>query len=50
MKEMTGEWVEKAESDYDQANLSMYAAEVPIRDGVCFHCQQCAEKYLMIKP
>jgi HEPN domain-containing protein len=46
MKEITEEWVVKAESNYDQANLAMYAAEVPLRDGVCFHCQQCAEKYL----
>ena len=24
----------------------MYAGETPIPDTVCFHCQQCAEKYL----
>ena len=46
MKEITEEWVIKAESDYDQANLAMYAVEAPLCDGVCFHCQQCAEKYL----
>jgi HEPN domain-containing protein len=46
MKETTEEWVIKAESDYDQANLAMYAVEIPLRDGVCFHSQQCAEKYL----
>ena len=46
MNEVTEEWVIKAESDYDQANLAMYAVEVPLRDGVCFHSQQCAEKYL----
>jgi HEPN domain-containing protein len=45
MNEVTEEWVIKAESDFDQANLAMYAVEVPIRDGVCYHCQQCAEKY-----
>ncbi len=45
MNEVTEEWVVKAESDFDQANLAMYAAETPLGDGVCFHCQQCAEKY-----
>ena len=24
----------------------MHAGEAPIPDYVCFHCQQCAEKYL----
>lgn len=46
MNEVTEEWVIKAESDYDQANLAMYAVEAPLRDGICFHSQQCAEKYL----
>ena len=44
MNEVTAEWVVKAESDFDQANLAMYAAEVPIRDGVCYHCQQCTDE------
>ena len=46
MNELTDEWVAKAESDYDQAQLAMYAVEIPLTDGVCFHSQQCAEKYL----
>lgn len=45
MNEVAEEWVIKAESDFDQANLAMYAAEAPLGDGVCFHSQQCAEKY-----
>jgi HEPN domain-containing protein len=23
-------------------------SDVPVHDGVCFHCQQCAEKYLKV--
>jgi len=46
MKEITKEWVSKAEGDFTSADLLMYAGEVPIPDTVCFHCQQCAEKYL----
>src|SRR5271166_5271914 len=45
MKETTKEWVRKAEDDYRVATqLSRNA--VPTYDAVCFHCQQCAEKYL----
>lgn len=46
MREITKEWVEKAESDYDMAYLALYGGESPITDGACFHSQQCAEKYL----
>ena len=45
MNEVAEEWIVKAESDFDQANLAMYATEIPLGDGVCFHCQPCAEKY-----
>jgi HEPN domain-containing protein len=37
--------VRKAEQDYAFAELGS-RSEVPLHDGVCFHCQQCAEKYL----
>jgi HEPN domain-containing protein len=45
MKKTTREWVKKAEEDFV---LAKYArrSKVPVHDGVCFHCQQCAEKYL----
>ncbi len=43
---LTVEWVSIAESDYNQAWLAMKSAEVPILPGVCFHAQQCVEKYL----
>jgi hypothetical protein len=37
--------VGKAESDYRIAK-QISRNKVPEHDGVCFHCQQCAEKYL----
>ena len=46
MSDMTDEWISKAESDYTVAGLAMSGGEVPVRDAVCFHAQQCAEKYL----
>ena len=45
MKKTTREWVKKAEQDYVLAQQGSRSA-VPVHDGVCFHCQQCAEKYL----
>jgi HEPN domain-containing protein len=45
MKKSTREWVRKAEEDYLAAN-QISQSEVPLHDTVCFHCQQCAEKYL----
>jgi len=46
MNEITKEWVDKAESDFDAADLTLHGREAPIVDAVCFHSQQCAEKYL----
>ena len=46
MQELTKEWVDKAESDFYSADLLLHAGEVPVPDYACFHCQQCAEKYL----
>ena len=46
MNEVTREWVDKAESDFDTADLTLHGREAPIIDAVCFHSQQCAEKYL----
>src|SRR5712692_8540759 len=45
MKKSTREWVNKAEQDYVLAKQGS-RSKVPVHDGVCFHCQQCAEKYL----
>ncbi len=38
-------WVEKADSDYQTA-LIVLQSHQPIADAICFHCQQCVEKYL----
>lgn len=45
MKELTNEWLQKAEGDYRSARKLFYTAE-PEFDAVCFHAQQCVEKYL----
>ncbi len=46
MNAITKEWVDKAEYDLYSADLLLHAGEVPVPDYACFHCQQCAEKYL----
>ena len=46
MQELTREWVDKAEKDLYSADLLLHAGEFPVPDYSCFHCQQCAEKYL----
>ncbi len=45
MKRLTAEWVMKAEEDLDAAR-ELARARKRLHDSVCFHCQQCAEKYL----
>ncbi len=45
MKPLTAEWVVKAEADF-QGALALSRRKNPLPDLVCFHCQQCAEKYL----
>jgi HEPN domain-containing protein len=45
MKRATREWIKKAEQDRVLARHAS-RSKVPVHDGVCFHCQQCAEKYL----
>ena len=39
-------WVEKAEHDLRNAEYVLGLAKDCPTDTVCFHCQQCAEKYL----
>ena len=46
MKPITLEWIQKAEADFATAQRELKASDRPNYDGVCFHCQQCAEKYL----
>jgi HEPN domain-containing protein len=38
-------WIRKAENDF-QIGLNEMKAENPVTDMICFHMQQCAEKYL----
>jgi HEPN domain-containing protein len=45
MKPITHEWVSKAENDYTSARILLNAAD-EVYDAVCFHAQQCCEKYL----
>ena len=45
MKLLTKEWVEKAEGDWQVAQRE-WQAKKPVYDAICFHCQQCVEKYL----
>ena len=46
MKPETTEWVQKAEGDMNTAQREFAVQEEPNHDAVCFHAQQCAEKYL----
>jgi HEPN domain-containing protein len=46
MKPITREWVEKAEADFATARRESRVRKQPNYDAVCFHCQQCVEKYL----
>lgn len=41
-----GEWIAKADEDYHVALGIMRFKKNPSFDSACFHCQQCAEKYL----
>lgn len=45
MNPLTLEWVQKAERDYAAIALH-HGAEDPDFDIICFHAQQCIEKYL----
>jgi HEPN domain-containing protein len=46
MREVTREWISKAEGDYRSARILLYQIDDPEVDTGCFHCQQCAEKYV----
>lgn len=46
MKPMTTEWIAKAEGDFAVMERECLVTENPNYDGICFHAQQCAEKYL----
>ena len=46
MNPLVAEWISKAEGDFATARRELRARKDPNFDAVCFHCQQCAEKYL----
>lgn len=46
MKPITEEWIQKAEADFATAERELKAEDMPNYDAVCFHYQQCAEKYI----
>jgi HEPN domain-containing protein len=46
MRALTQEWIDKAEGDFHTASREARARKAPNYDAVCFHGQQCAEKYL----
>ena len=45
MNELTLEWIQKAERNYAAIKLHQQT-EAPDFDTICFHAQQCIEKYL----
>lgn len=45
MNPLTLEWVEKAEGDYTTVQL-LQQSPISSKDVICFHAQQCIEKYL----
>ncbi len=46
MKLLSREWIQKAEGDFATASREIRVRKFPNYDAVCFHAQQCAEKYL----
>ena len=46
MKPSTLEWVAKAEGDFRMMEREARVRKQPNYDGLCFHAQQCVEKYL----
>ncbi len=45
MNPLTLEWIEKAEEDYNAAKW-LQESPNPVHNSICFHVQQCIEKYL----
>ena len=46
MKQITQEWIDKGDGDFATAERELQVQQKPNYDAVCFHSQQCAEKYL----
>lgn len=46
MNEAILDWIDKAEGDWHTMLRESEAVDFPNFDAVCFHAQQCTEKYL----
>lgn len=46
MKQITAEWIRKAEADFATAQREFAVEVEPNYDAVCFHSQQAVEKML----
>jgi len=46
MEPIAAEWVAKAEGDFAMMERECRVPDNPSYDGICFHAQQCAEKYI----
>jgi HEPN domain-containing protein len=46
MSDLLAEWIAKAEGDFNVMRRESQVRARPNYDDVCFHAQQCAEKYL----
>lgn len=46
MNEATEEWLNRAEDDFRVAKRETKVQDEPSFSAICFHSQQCAEKYL----
>ena len=49
MNPLVDEWITKAEADFNTAQRELNVDKAPNYDAVCFHAQQCVEKYLKAK-
>lgn len=45
-EKLVEEWVYKAEEDFEAATFLERKKGKPVPDVICFHAQQCIEKYL----
>ena len=46
MKPISQEWIVKADGDFATMEREARVRKNPNYDAICFHAQQCAEKYL----
>lgn len=46
MRSDASQWIAKAEGDFHVAERELSVTDQPSYDAICFHAQQCSEKYL----